>query len=66
MNKLEIKGDRKVRKAKLKQKRGSFTDDDLMYSRGQEDELIGRIQERTGLTREAVEKAIAAEEVSRL
>lgn len=62
MNKLEIKGDWNIQKAKLKQKWASLTDDDLMYSRGKEDELIGRIQKRTGLAREAVEKAIAAEE----
>jgi uncharacterized protein YjbJ (UPF0337 family) len=63
MNKLEIKGDWNIKKAKLKQKWASLTEDDLMYSRGQEDELIGRIQKRTGLAREAVEKVIAAQEV---
>ena len=63
MNKLAIKGDWNSRKAKLKQKWASLTDDDLTYSRGHEDELIGRIQKRTGLAREAVEKVIAAHEV---
>jgi uncharacterized protein YjbJ (UPF0337 family) len=61
MNKLEMKGDWNIKKAQLKQKWASLTDDDLMYSRGQEDELIGRIQKRTGLAREAVEKALAAD-----
>ena len=63
MNKLESKGDWNIKKAKLKQKWDSLTEDDLLYSRGQEDELIGRIQKRTGLAREAVEKVIAAYEV---
>lgn len=58
MNNLQIKGDWKIAKAKLKQKWGALTDDDLTYSEGKTDELIGRIQKRTGKTREAVEKAI--------
>lgn len=56
MNKLEIKGDWNIAKGKLKQKWGSLTDNDLQYAEGQNDELIGRIQKRTGETREAVEK----------
>jgi uncharacterized protein YjbJ (UPF0337 family) len=41
----------------LKQKWAKLTDDDLQYE-GKCDELLGRIQKRTGETREAVEKAI--------
>jgi len=62
MTKLEIKGDWNITKAKLKQQWGSLTDDDLTYTRGKEDELVGRIQKRTGQSREAVEKALAATE----
>ncbi|MBK1881351.1 CsbD family protein [Luteolibacter pohnpeiensis] len=58
MNKLEIKGDWNITKGKLKQKWASLTDDDLRYADGQADELVGRIQKRTGQTREAVEDAI--------
>lgn len=58
MNTLEIKGDWNITKGKLKQKWGALTDDDLQYSEGMHDELLGRIQERTGETREAVEKAV--------
>lgn len=58
MNKLEIKGDWNVAKGKLKQKWANLTDDDLTYVSGKEDELLGRIQKRTGQTREEVEKAI--------
>ena len=58
MNKLEIKGDWNIAKGKLKQKWGKLTDDDLRYAKGQEEELVGRIQKRTGQTREAVEKAL--------
>ena len=58
MTKLEIKGDWNMIKGSLKQKWAKLTDDDLQYLEGQEDELLGRIQKRTGETREVVEKAI--------
>jgi uncharacterized protein YjbJ (UPF0337 family) len=58
MNTLEIKGDWNITKGKLKQKWAKLTDDDLQYAEGKYDELLGRIQKRTGETREAVEKAI--------
>ncbi len=58
MNKLQIKGDWNIIKGKLTQKWASLTDDDLQYAEGKQDELIGRIQKRTGETREAVEKAL--------
>ena len=57
MNKLEIKGDWNILKGKLKQKWATLTDDDLQYVAGKEEELIGRIQKRTGEIRESVEKA---------
>jgi uncharacterized protein YjbJ (UPF0337 family) len=58
MTTLEIKGDWNITKGKLKQKWAKLTDDDLQYAEGKQDELIGRIQKRTGETREAVEKAL--------
>jgi uncharacterized protein YjbJ (UPF0337 family) len=58
MNKLEIKGDWNITKGKLKQKWAKLTDDDLQYAEGKQEELVGRIQKRTGETREAVEKVI--------
>lgn len=58
MTTLEVKGDWNIAKGKLKQKWGSLTDDDLQCVEGKHDELLGRIQRRTGETREAVEKAI--------
>jgi len=58
MNKLEIKGDWNITMGKLKQKWAKLTDDDLQFVEGKSDELIGRIQKRTGATREAVEKAV--------
>ncbi len=58
MTTLEIKGDWNITKGKLKQKWAKLTDNDLQYSEGRDNELIGRIQKRTGETREAIEKAI--------
>ena len=45
-------------KGKIRQKFAQLTDDDLQYVAGKEEELIGRIQKRTGKTREEVEDAI--------
>ena len=58
MNELEIKGGWNITKGKLKQKWAQLTDDDLQYVEGKGEELLGRIQKRTGETREAVEKAL--------
>ncbi|MEJ0090013.1 MAG: CsbD family protein [Limisphaerales bacterium] len=58
MTTLEIKGDWNITKGKLKQKWAALTDDDLQYAEGRQDELFGRIQKRTGETREAVQKAV--------
>jgi len=58
MTTIEIKGDWNITKGKLKQKWAHLTDNDLQYAEGRQEELIGRIQKRTGETREAVEKAL--------
>jgi uncharacterized protein YjbJ (UPF0337 family) len=58
MNTLQVKGNWNVVKGKLKQKYAQLTDNDLRYEEGREDELIGRIQKRTGDSKEAVEQLI--------
>ena len=58
MNKLVLKGDWNIVKGKLKQKYAQLTDDDLRYVEGKEEELLGRIQKRTGKTRDEVERAL--------
>ena len=42
-------------KGKLKQKYAQLTDDDLLYSEGKEEELLGRLQQRLGKTRAEIE-----------
>ena len=58
MNTLQFKGDWHVLKGKLKQKYAQLTDDDLKYVKGQEEELLGRIEKRTGKTRDEVERMV--------
>ena len=59
MNKLQFKGDFNELKGKLKQKYGQLTDDDLTYSEGKDDELLGRLQKKLGKTQDSIRKLIA-------
>lgn len=54
MEKLIIKGDWNILKGKLKQLYGNLTDDDLIYIKGKEEELLGRIQRRIGKTKQQI------------
>ncbi|MEM8529156.1 MAG: CsbD family protein [Bacteroidota bacterium] len=53
-----IRGNWNQFKGELKQKYGQLTDDDLTYEEGKEDELMGRIQERTGETKQSIKNWI--------
>jgi uncharacterized protein YjbJ (UPF0337 family) len=52
VNKLEIKGNWNVLKGKFKQRYAELTEDDLTYVEGKEDELLGRLQAKTGKTKD--------------
>ena len=54
MDELELKGSWNELKGKVKQAYGDLTDDDLTHEEGKDDELYGRIQNKTGKTREQV------------
>ena len=58
MTTLEAKGDWNITKGKLRQKWATLTNDDLLFVEGKQEELIGRIQKRTGETREVIAQAI--------
>jgi uncharacterized protein YjbJ (UPF0337 family) len=58
MDKLEIKGNWNQLKGKLKQKYAELTDDDLTNLEGKSDELLGKLQLKTGKSREALIKEI--------
>jgi len=54
MDELDLKGKWNILKGKVKQQYADWTDDDLKYEEGKDDELIGRFQEKLGKTREEV------------
>jgi len=58
MGNLRIKGNWNEIKGKLKKKYGELTDDDLKYADGKEDELLGRLQKKTGKTKEQLSEEI--------
>jgi uncharacterized protein YjbJ (UPF0337 family) len=60
MTKLQFKGSWNEVKGKLKQKYGDLTDDDLVFAEGKEDELLGRLQQRLGKSKEELRREIEA------
>ena len=55
---LKMKGNWNETKGKIKQTYGHLTDDDLKYEEGKEDELYGRLQKKTGKTKEELKNWI--------
>jgi uncharacterized protein YjbJ (UPF0337 family) len=58
MTNLQVKGTWNEVKGKLKQKYGQLTDDDLRFAEGKDDELLGRLQQKLGKTKEELRKEI--------
>ncbi len=54
----KLKGNWNQVKGALKQEYGELTDDDLTYTEGQEDELVGRLQTKLGKTKEDIKSFI--------
>lgn len=54
----KVRGNWNVVKGNLKQQWADLTDDDLLYAEGQEDEVLGRIERRTGETKENINRFI--------
>ncbi|WP_461133717.1 CsbD family protein [Spirosoma lituiforme] len=59
MNETTIKGGWNELKGKIKQAYGDLTDDDLTYAEGKEDEMWGKLQQKTGKTKDEINKSIA-------
>lgn len=59
MNDLTLKGTWNETKGKLKQKYSELTDDDLAFTEGKEEELLGRLQKKLGKTKDEIKKEIA-------
>jgi uncharacterized protein YjbJ (UPF0337 family) len=58
MTKLQFKGNWNEIKGKLKQKYGQLTDDDLTFAEGKDEELLGRLQQRLGKSKEVLRREI--------
>lgn len=59
MNEDTIKGNWKQFKGNLKEQWGKLTDDDFDVIDGRREQLLGKLQVRQGLAREAAEKQIS-------
>jgi uncharacterized protein YjbJ (UPF0337 family) len=60
MNTTELKGTWEEQKGKLKQKFAALTDNDLMFSEGKKEEMLGRIQIKLGKTKEELHNIISS------
>jgi uncharacterized protein YjbJ (UPF0337 family) len=58
MNWDTIEGKWKQSAGAVKEKWGKLTDDDLTVIAGKKDQLVGKIQERYGIARDAAEKQV--------
>jgi len=58
MNNLRFKGSWNEVKGKLKQKYGELTDNDLTFAEGKDEELLGRLQNRLGRSKDELRKEI--------
>jgi uncharacterized protein YjbJ (UPF0337 family) len=58
MNWEQIRGNWEQFKGRVKQQWGKLTDDDLTVIEGRRDELIGRLRERYGYTKEQAEQVV--------
>ena len=58
MTNLQFKGSWNEVKGKLKQKYGQLTDNDLEFAEGKDDELLGRLQQKLGKSKEDLRREI--------
>jgi len=52
MSDLKLRGTWNEVKGKVKQAYGDLTDDDLIYEEGKDDEMLGKLQQKTGKGRD--------------
>ena len=58
MTKLQLKGSWNEVKGKLKQKYAQLTDDDLTFAEGKDEELLGRLQQKLGKSKEELRREV--------
>ena len=59
INAQELQGQWNTLRGRVKERWGQLTDDDLQIQAGNIDQLVGRIQQKTGEGREAIENFLA-------
>ncbi|ART79422.1 CsbD family protein [Oceanisphaera avium] len=59
MNEDIAKGNWKQFKGKAKEQWGKLTDDDLDVIDGKREQLVGKVQERTGIAKDEAEKQVS-------
>ena len=59
MNTFTMKGNWNEIAGKLKQQFANLTDDDLLFKEGKEEEVLGRLQQKLGKTKEELRKLIS-------
>jgi uncharacterized protein YjbJ (UPF0337 family) len=58
MNSDQLQGKWKQMKGSIKERWGKLTDDDIDIINGQNDQLVGRIQERYGIAKEEAQRQV--------
>lgn len=58
MNEDTAKGNWKQFKGKVKEQWGKLTDDDLDVIDGKREQLVGKVQERTGIAKDEADKQV--------
>jgi uncharacterized protein YjbJ (UPF0337 family) len=58
MNEEKLKGKWNQVKGKFKQRYANVTDDDVTFAEGKFDEMLGRLQEKTGKRKEELKREI--------
>ena len=59
MNTFIVKGNWNEIAGKLKQQFANLTDDDLLFKEGKEEEVLGRLQQKLGKTKQELRKIIS-------
>lgn len=58
-NRMELQGNWKEIKGKLKQKFAMLTDSDLLFLEGKQEEMMGRLETKLGKSKEELKKLIS-------
>jgi len=59
MNTTELQGNWNEQKGRLKQKFATLTDNDLLFTEGKKEEMLGKLQIKLGKTKEELHKLIS-------